>query len=124
MVYKNKKSSNRKNKRSQKRVRFGGATYVDPELKIDCQEESCKIKIENEIIGLPIKGNQSELEQLINEQKNNLSDDLKKRLGLTIDRIYELAKCTIEEYTSNEEPVETIIVGNNAIKINTVVNLT
>ena len=80
IVYKNKKNSNRKNKRSQKRVRFGGATYVDPQIEIDCKEEPCKIKIQDEIIGFTDKEIESELKNLITQEKNNLSDNLKKRL--------------------------------------------
>jgi hypothetical protein len=92
------RSFKRNNKRSKKRVRFGGAkvieTYSDPIINLECKDSSCKLRLDDVII----KDVSPEFQKLITKKtKNNLSDELKIDLGLTIEELHNLAKCSLEE---------------------------
>jgi len=97
----NKKRSSEKSK---KRVRFGGAVYKDysDPANIDlvkCTDNQCILTMG----GVDINSNLDEklLAELRPSDPNAssyLSDELKAKLGLNIQYIYELASCTIKEY--------------------------
>lgn len=97
MVYK-KRENVRKNKRSQKKVHFGGERvikdYSDPKFTYDCEGDECMLFIDNEFIRekVPLY-----LIELITKNNNNLPDEIKKYLGLTIEELYKLAECSLEE---------------------------
>ena len=97
MVYK-KRENARKNKRSQKKVHFGGERvikdYSDPKFTYNCEGDECMLFIDSEFIREKVP---FYLIELINKNNNNLPDEIKKYLGLTIEELYKLAECSLEE---------------------------